>query len=220
MVVFGAGASHLPSDAAELGEGLRKLRTLGLKKLADSQVRGPGLPPPLSKSTLHRYEQGKLLPPLEHAKRLDQLYSGDGWVEVSLRSLWRSSWDPWASPDGGTSMFHSVEWPARYSGVVWMKLKPTKTDVDQLHRFHLAWGAWIRDVELRLPAAGVLLLTGKAIDYDDVARTCNVTANRRVYLLHGAGDQLHGETIIDIRQGWQLMSGEGGVPSSTAIEGG
>lgn len=190
--------SAYPTNASEFGASLRALRGVGLGTLASEQSGNLVL----SKSQLHRYESGQLLPPLKHAEHLDRLYRANGWVAMTLRTLWRPRWDPWAQGEERCIRLHAVSWPAPYSGPVWIKIKPAASWADQTHQVVLEWGPWLQDVTLHLPVGGVVLMTGKSADLDGVSRTCNVTTSPPTFLLHGAGDDLSEEVVRDIRRGW------------------
>ncbi len=196
----------IPSSPTEFGNGLRALRTVGLLKLARRQEVGPGRLV-LSKSQLFRYEQGVLLPSLTYAEHLDELYEAEGWVKMSLRTLWRPKWNPWREDYGVASYRHAVDWPAPYRGMVWIQVKPLPENVGLLHRFILDWGPWTRLVQSFLSSEGVVLVTGKAPDGDGYSKTCNFGSNHKVFTIHGAGD-VEDEAIIDIRQGWRLRDAE------------
>ena len=190
-----------PGDAADLGAGLRALRgKASLRRLAARQPPGPGATV-LGKSTLARYEAGDL-PPLEYAEHLDQLYEGKGWVEMSIRSLWRPRWNPWLEDHGVARKYHAGRWPAEYGGAVWIKLKPQPEFVSRQHEIELEWGPWGRRVTRELPRDGFVLLTGKAVDDDGISRVCNTTVKPPCYALYGAGEDLEGEEILDVRRGW------------------
>lgn len=40
-------------------------------------------------------------------------------------------------------------------------------------------------VDIAVPQAGALISTGKVVDRDGLSRTCNTTADRRMFLLYG-----------------------------------
>ena len=206
----GGGATALPLDRFAFGARLAALRgRRGLRALAADQLEDPHFHLTISKSQLDRYEKGELLPPLQHARHLDLLYGGEGWVEVALRSLWRSDWNPWTADEAMPSRIHAVAWPAQLSGVVWLKIKPIAgADTEPEHVIEIEWGPWCRSLEVSLPTSGVLLITGKAADDDGVAKTLNLTSTHRLFLLHGAGDDFDTESVIDIRRGWRLAPGE------------
>lgn len=197
--------SVTPADARELGEGLRALRgRTGLRRLAARQHQAPGSLV-LSKSALHRYEQGEM-PPLEYASHLDALYQGEGWVEMSMRSLWRPRWNPWSQEHGDARRMHAGRWPAQYGGPVWIKLLPQPESLGQRHEIELEWGSWLRHVSIPLDEGGVVLVTGKAIDHDRISRACNLTSDPPVYALYGAGENLKEDVVIDIRRGWVIAN--------------
>ncbi|MCG5432944.1 hypothetical protein LV457_11695 [Mycobacterium sp. MYCO198283] len=91
-----------------------------------------------------------------------------------------------------------------------MKVKPTAEHIDEVHHVDIEWGPWIRSVDAPIPEKGLLLFTGKAADDDGIPRTCNLTFDKRVFVLHGAGDDFGGEAIIDMRRGWRVAPGETG----------
>lgn len=158
----------IPVNAEQLGSGLRALRgRAGVRRVADRQRSGPGALV-LSKSALDRYERGVVLPPLEYAQHLDALYEGEGWVEMSIRSLWRPKWNPWLEDHGTVRRLHAGRWPAQYDGQVWIKVKPQPESVGQEHEIELEWGPWGRRVTLVLEEAGIVLATAKARDLDGI----------------------------------------------------
>lgn len=173
---------------------------MSLRKLALRQNETYSLS--LSHAQLARYEVGQLLPPLQYAQHLDRLYEAEGWIEMNLRSLWRPRWDPWGQEHGSVSRFHSNGWPAKYGGVVWVKLKPHAQTLDSPHGITLTWGPWVCEVHVEIQSQGVVLLTGKAIDLDGVSNTCNLTCDKPVFALFGAGGALDGDVVIDIRDQW------------------
>jgi hypothetical protein len=196
-------SNTLPSNAIELGIGLRGLRGRhGLRKLEARQDRDPKFRYTISKSQLQRYERGDLLPPLAHAEHLDSLYDGQGWVDISLRSLWRTRWDPWGTTDR-PSRHHAVEWPAKLAGIVWLKVIPVQRGAESDHHIELVWGPWSQTIDIAIEARGAVLFTGKAEDEDGMPVTCNVSADRPVHLLHGAGDDFVDDIALDVRSGWR-----------------
>lgn len=194
-------ARTIPSSSREFGAGLRSLRTVGLRRLASQQAAGPERLV-LSKSQLSRYEAGEQLPSLRYAQHLDDLYDAAGWVTMSLRTLWRPKWNPWAEEHGDPGRLHVGDWPAPYRGIVWIKVKPTPDNLGKRHRLTLDWGPWRQVVRCALVADGVVLMTGKAPDADGISKACNLSADRPVFTLYGAGDALAGEKVLDIRSGW------------------
>lgn len=185
----------LPQTAQELGIALRKLRgDRGLRKLESSQNEKDLV---LSKSTLARYESGQR-PPLQYAEHLSHIYGGDGWVELAVRRLWMSDWDPWSTDNPATT--YSIAWPAQYAGPVWIYIRPTPHHVDESHRIILQWGPWQCEQNIVLSRKGATLTTGKHQD-DSSPITCTVTANYSIHLLHGAGEGSKQRTI-DIRSLW------------------
>lgn len=197
-------------DAHELAFALRKFRgRVGLRTYEETQeqwaraARQAGSASPvISRSQLSRYEHANL-PPLKHADHLDRLYEGGGWIAMSIKSLWRSRWDPWSGDsEEWAGKNHFGRWPADYAGMVWIKIKPKPTEVDTTVEVDLEWGPWGKTISICLPKDGVTLATGKARDIDGVSRTCNVRVNRHVFTLFGAGEDLGDENVLDIRQGW------------------
>ncbi|GAB2742359.1 hypothetical protein [Sinomonas soli] len=215
----------MPDTPARFGEALRALRKVSLSDLVQAQAaakkrNGGGIV--ISKSQLARYEGGAL-PPLRHAEHLDGLYQARGWLSLALRNLWGPRWDPWGTHDGPLARHHHLIWPARLEGHVWIRLKPRSDSVDAHHRVTLQWGAWCRDVDCALPAAGVVLVTGKAEDERSV--TLNLSADREVFVLYGAGESFPPEDIVlNIEHGWKecqrnsRRSGEAGaVPGPASV---
>lgn len=194
-----------PGSPAELGAGLRALRTMGLRRLAARQGSSPGALV-LSKSQLARYEGGEVLPPLEYAEHLDVLYQGEGWVELSIRTLWRPKWNPWRLEHGSAGRYHAGRWPAEHGGLVWIKIKPLPKHVNMTHEIDLEWGPWRRHVTCSLPGRGIVLATGKGRDPDHISRVCNITTDPAVFTLYGAGESLTDENVLDIRRGWQKVN--------------
>ena len=198
------------SNPQQLGAGLKALRgQRGVRRLAAAQPAAPGAFT-LSKSTLDRYERGEVLPPLPYARHLDDLYDGEGWVEMSVRTLWRASWDPWQAEHGVATCYHAGRWPAQYTGLVWIKVKPRPDRVDTLHEIALEWGPWGRRVSVNLPRDGLVIATGKAEDADGISRTCNLTSDLPLFTLYGAGEDLDHETVLDIRRGWAKVNPDSG----------
>lgn len=206
-----------PTTAAEFGQGLRALRSVGLGRLARRQVGSEDYDLVLSKSSLARYESGQVLPALEYAEHLDRLYEADGWVMMTLRSLWRPKWDPWHLDHGVSSRFHAGNWPAPYGGPVWIAVKPRPENVGLFHAIRLEWGPWERRHQCLLAEEGVVLMTGKAPDSDGVSRTCNVTTDRPVFVLFGAHEASGGADPVDVRRGWVIANE--GVSASEATHG-
>jgi hypothetical protein len=194
-----------PTTPEEFGRGLRELRTMGLRSFAARQ--DPSGKLVISKSQLDRYEKGQL-PPLKYAKHLDELYLGRGWVEMTLHSLWRSTWDPWLAEHGVAKPFHFGRWPASYSGLVWIKIKPLPDNVDSLHHIEIWWGPWECDVRHSLPPEGVVLVTGKAETKGRPSVVCNVSCDKDVFVLFGLGWDLTDEVVVDIRRRWRLLRHE------------
>lgn len=199
--------TNTPASRKEFGEALRRLRRpLGLRSLEGIQETGT-YPFVISRSQLSCYETAKVLPPLDYAAHLDDLYGGKGWIAMTLRNLWRSDWNPWTVHEHGFAQrLHADRWPAPYTGTVWIKLKPLPASVGQNHQFRLDWGSWYAEVEADLHAEGIVIMTGKARDENGESVTCNLTASQRTFALFGAGDDLDDEHVIDIRQIWQWRS--------------
>lgn len=158
----------------------------------------------LARSTLSRYERGAL-PPLELAQHLDQLYEADGWIDLGLRTLWRPKWHPWLMPEAYPQAQHFIKWAAGYSGPVWVKVVPAAGNDGQDHRVTLRWGPWVQMAEVTLPENGLVLVTGKAADDDGHAVTLNLTCDKVVHVLSGAGQDLDGEIVLGISDGWNQV---------------
>jgi hypothetical protein len=157
---------------------------------------------------LGRYENGESLPPLDEAYQLDEAYGAGGWLMYALAHLWQRKWNPWA--DEWPSMTHAHRWPPQYEGAVWIDLRPSSGNVGEVHHLHLRWGPWERFVDVALPEAGIVLMTGKAQDDDGIARTLNLDVDRRLYVLWGAGDvDLTDPRALDIRTGWTRVEAPG-----------
>ncbi|MAU84032.1 MAG: hypothetical protein CME34_19610 [Gordonia sp.] len=197
-------------STAEFGDGLRALRgQRGLRRLAREQDQADNAQFHISHAQLSRYERGEVLPPLSIAEHLDWLYEGDGWVSTNIRQLWRRTWNPWSIHSAGPTRMHSAMWPAPFAGIVWLKIQPTADAVGTEHRFALEWGPWMRAIDVVVPRNGALLFTGKAKDADGIPRTLNLTCDKRVFLLHGAGDEFEDEeVVVDLRRGWRIAPGE------------
>lgn len=214
--MHGKRPGPVAADAHELAFGLRKFRgRVGLRSYEEIQerwaeaARGTGSAcPVISRSQLSRYEHANL-PPLKHADHLDKLYGGGGWVAMSIKSLWRSRWDPWSGDsEEWARKNHFGCWPADYSGMVWIKIKPKPTEIDTTVEVDLEWGPWGNTITVDLPKEGVTIATGKARDADGISRTCNVQANRPVFTLFGAGEDLDNENVVDVRRGWSMRHPE------------
>jgi hypothetical protein len=158
-----------------------------------------------SRSQLSAFENGHRLPHIEYAETLDTLYGAQGWIATAVRTLRRTRWEPWRS-ERAPSTHHAFGWHASYSGLVWIKVVPQPEAVGLRHEITSEWGPWGRTDAVELPALGVVLLTGKAADADGISHTYNVTVDQPVFALAGFGDALHGETVRDIRRGWQLVN--------------
>jgi transcriptional regulator with XRE-family HTH domain len=190
----------LARDRLELGKQMKAIRgKTGLRKFEEAQDAGSaGLV--ISRSQLSRYEQGKVLAPLKYAEHLDHLYDAGGWVDLSLKNLWRPRWNPWA--DEFPALHHYGLWPALHHGLVWVKVKPTAENIDCMHALTLEWGPWGHSVTAVLPAEGIVLVTGKAVDDEGTNSALELVADRNVFALFGAGEDLDGEITIDIHRGW------------------
>lgn len=202
------GAGPWPADAVELGRAMRALRgRTGLRAFADrlyaraARVPGGDDGGGTSKSALGRYEAGKL-PPLPVADVLDWAYGADGWLEHAIARLWTREWDPWRQAGAWPSETHEHRWPAHWSGLVWVDLRPVREHADVVHAVTLHWGAWRREQRLALPAGGTVLLTGKAPDHDGVSRDLNLDCDLPVFALFGAGPLPEDDRVVDIRRGW------------------
>jgi hypothetical protein len=87
-----------------------------------------------------------------------------------------------------------------------MKVRPTRENINSLHTLTFEWGPWGHGLQQRLPAAGLLVTTGKSVNRDGVSRDLNLTCDRPVYVLFGAGEDFSGESVVDIRRGWELVN--------------
>lgn len=192
----------LPRTPQELGVALRRLRgSLGYRALAARQAPFGIV---VSKTSLARYEAGQR-PPLGLAEHLSELYGGQGWVEIAIRGLWVSDWNPWATES--SDHVHVVSWPAAYSGVVWVFVRPNPLAVSREHRIHLQWGHWDCELDIVLPAHGAVFTTGKSVDAMESVG-CMVTADRPIYLLHGAGTNNLPADCLDISRMWARPASE------------
>lgn len=189
----------LPQTAKELGEAMRRLRGCrGLRQLASSQS-PTGIV--LSKSSLARFEAGQR-PSLLYADHLSKLYGGEGWLEVAIRGLWGSDWNPWSEEVPNLS--HVISWPAAYSGMIWMHIRPNPHNVDKGHFIQIRWGPWNCQIEAMLSHEGVVLVTGK--EKESVAVSCHVSTSCPVHLLHGVGSGPDScSTVIDISRDWVIV---------------
>lgn len=189
-----------PRTASELGEGLRRLRGgIPLRQFVGKSG--------FSRSQISAFESGVRLPSLELAEGLDRLYGGESWVATSIRTLRRSSWDPWRS-ERGASQQHAFAWHAAYGGATWIKLIPQTQHVGEEHQLTSEWGPWGRTDTLVLPRTGVVLATGKAVDRDGIARTYNLQVLPPAFALAGMGSDLTGEDVRDVRRGWAIVNTE------------
>lgn len=193
------------SSAREFGALLRATRKSSLRSLEVMQQK-QNFAVLLSKSQLQRYEVGETLPNISLAQHLDRLYDADGWVELSLRSLWRKTWMPWRDEQRPPVQMHAGRWPANYSGPVWLKILPPAEGVGSQHKIDLVWGPWKREVNCALDERGLVLVTGKAVDIDGISPTCNVSVSLPVFVLFGAGSDVTGEVVQDIRSGWVRLN--------------
>lgn len=207
---LGHGATKFPESWEEFGAALKTLRgsrSLRLLAAAQEDTERFDVRQVRSKTYLHRLEKGEARVSIELAEHIDLLYDGRGWLSLAARSLWRSVWDPWSSENAALATVHAMGWPAPMSGAVWIKIHTAAQTFDAHHTIDLEWGPWMRRVETPVSAAGVVLLTGKMRDADGISRTCNLTCDKRVFALFGAGSELTGEShVIDIRRGWRLAT--------------
>ena len=58
------------------------------------------------------------------------------------------------------------------------------------------------EVTAVLPAEGIVLVTGKAVDDEGMSPALDLVADRNMFALFGAGEDLDGEITIDIHRGW------------------
>lgn len=157
----------------------------------------------ISVSQLYRYEGGKILPGLKHAKHLDTLYGADGKVELFLATLRDQTWNPYYDDPSKPKRKYFYRSPSEYSGLVWVHLKPAADLVNSRHKIHLRWGPWKMATETVIPADGVYLVTGKAADNSNQSVTLELNCDLHVFALFGAG-RINNETApkLDIRQKW------------------
>ena len=198
-----AGSTDLPATPTELGRVLRTLHgRTSLRQLEASQPGGPEKLV-LSKSTLARFESGDVVPALAYADHLDDLYGGGGWIGMSVRALWRSSWEPWSpTVTSPPRRAHVGSWPATYRGPVWICVRPAAKNRGIYHHLTLDWGPWTCTVESVFDDEGVTLRTGKAADPDGVPVSLHLLSDHPVFTLYGAGES-EGEDVLDIRSWWR-----------------
>lgn len=189
-------------ERADFGRALRRFRGgVSVRALAKRECnQGKD---GISVAQLYRYERGEFLPGLKHAKHLDILYDADGKVELYLANLWDPEWNP--DHHGRTKPEHNhyYRWPPEYSGLVWVHLKPAADSVNSHHKIRLQWGPWKMGTEIKIPADGAYLVTGKAADDSNQSVTLELNCDLHVFALFGAGI-IKNETApkLDIRQKW------------------
>ena len=157
----------------------------------------------ISVAQLYRYERGEILPGLKHAKHLDTLYGADGRVKLLLATLRDQTWNPYCDDPSKPKLNYFYRWPSEYSGLVWVHLKPAADLVNCHHKIRLQWGSWKMGTEIKIPADGVYLVTGKAADDSHQSVTLELNCDLHVFALFGAG-RINNETApkLDIRQKW------------------
>lgn len=189
-------------ERADFGRALKHFRGgVSVRALAERDCnQGKGR---ISVSQLYRYEGGKILPGLKHAKHLDILYDADGKLELHLANLWDPEWDPDRHSRTKPEHNHYYRWPPEYSGLVWVHLKPAADLVNSHHKIRLQWGPWKMVAEIIIPADGVYLVTGKAADDSNQSVTLELNCDLHIFALFGAG-RIKNETApkLDIRQKW------------------
>lgn len=189
-------------ERADFGRALRRFRggvsVRDLEKSKHNQGRDR-----ISRSTLYRYERGEILPGLKHAKHLDTLYNADGKVELFLAKLRHQTWNPYYDDSSKPKRKYFYRWPPEYSGLVWVHLKPAADLVNSHHKIRLRWGPWKMVAEIKIPADGVYLVTGKAADDSNQSITLELNCDLHVFALFGAS-RIKNETApkLDIRQKW------------------
>ena len=188
-------------ERVEFGRALKSFRGVSLRKLEKSR-HNQGRDG-ISRSTLSRYERGITLPGLDQAKHLDTLYNADGKVELFLAKLRHQTWNPYYDDHSKPKRKYFYRWPPEYSGLVWMHLKPAADLVNSHHKIRLQWGPWKMVTEIKIPADGVYLVTGKAADDSNQSVTLELNCDLHVFALFGAG-RIKNETApkLDIRQKW------------------
>ena len=157
----------------------------------------------ISRSSLSRYETGKILPKLSHAEHLDALYDAGGKIKLLLANIWDRTWNPSHDEHSKPKQHHFYRWPPEYSGLVWVHLKPAADLVNSPHKIRLQWGPWKMGTEIKIPADGAYLVTGKAADIGNHSVTLELNCDLHVFALFGAG-KIYNETApkLDIRQKW------------------
>lgn len=189
-------------ERADFGRALRRFRGgVSVRVLAERECnQGKGR---ISVPQLYRYERGEILPGLKHAKHLDILYDADGKVELYLANLWDPEWNPDHHGRTKPEINYFYRWPSDYSGFIWIHLKPAADLVNSRHKIRLQWGPWKMGTEIKIPADGVYLVTGKAIDENNQSVTLELNCDLHVFALFGAGRINNGTAPkLDIRQKW------------------
>jgi hypothetical protein len=125
---------------------------------------------------------------VRHAAAFDRLYGAGGWVEMGLYSLHRNRWDPWAQESESHQTHHMV-WPARYQGDVWVKIKPLPEHIDEDHCITVLWGTHRAAQDYRVPAEGLVLVTGGGPHHiDEGVHRFILNSDLPVHALFGAWD--------------------------------
>ena len=189
-------------ERADFGRALRHFRGgVSVRALAERECnQGKDR---ISVAQLYRYERGEILPGLKHAKHLDTLYGADGRVKLLLATLRDQAWNPYCDDPSKPKLNYFYRWPPEYSGLVWVHLKPAADLVNSHQKIRLRWGPWKMVADIKIPADGVYLVTGKAADDSNQSITLELNCDLHVFALFGAG-RIKNETApkLDIRQKW------------------
>jgi hypothetical protein len=185
-------AGPFPATDEELGEAMKRLRL-------PRTVRQVAAEANVSRSAWSRYENGQLVP-LQLAGVIDAVLAAEGWIAASVARLRQPQWAPWVDQVSARTFAH--RWPGPYNGTVWMHVVPTPQHVNETHRLTLRWGPWRREVVISPDRAGVVLMTGKARDDNDVPVVLHLDCDLPVYVAFGAGEVTVPLPALDIREGW------------------
>lgn len=137
--------SPLAQSFEELGEGMRRLRSSrgwsrqGIVGRLNEIARREGAGWTLSAASIQRFETGRgQRPRLIHAVALDQAYSANHWILLSLAQLLGPVWQPWAEMDWPRNA-HVVAWPSGITGPAWVHVWPSSRSIGLEHTFALTW---------------------------------------------------------------------------------